>query len=295
MSTFRVIGSVHDPDLYFTRHIITRIQKVDEKVKLLFEGVLELQFESILDELKKEKPGDLFRYSFCHICIRDGEVVGSLMDVVEIAITEFGIEDAEIANTMQFGKEAIAKTSEALRQNGRPAVFLELFKSSNNDREDEEYGKLVIELFDDICPKACENFMKLCTGEAGNTDGVTFNYRDCPLHRLVPDGWVQSGDIVDGSGSNSKSIFGEYFEDESFSIEFGERRGGIVGYSSPGPHNNGSQFFITLGPCEWMNCTKVGFGRLVQGYDILRKLNNAACKNQRPSPTIYIGSCGVMR
>lgn len=217
------------------------------------------------------------------------------MDLVDIAIKEFAIEDAEIANTMQFGKEAIAKTSEAIIRNGRPAVFIELLQPSASGREDEEYGKIVIELFDDICPKACENFIKLCTGAAGTVDGVVMNYKDCPLHRLVQNGWVQSGDVVDGSGMNSTSVFGGVFEDESFSVEFGEQRGGMVGYSNSGPHNNGSQFFITLGPCEWMNFTKVGFGRVIQGYDVLRKLNGAPLKNQRPNPSIYIGSCGLMK
>lgn len=217
------------------------------------------------------------------------------MDLVEIAIKEYGIEDAEIANTMQFAKEAISKTSEAIKLNGRPAVFFELLEESTNGREDEVYGKIVIELFEDICPKACSNFIKLCTGEGGVVDGVKLNYQNCPFHRLVQNGWIQSGDIVDGSGKNSKSVFGDCFEDESFSIEFSESRGGVVGYSNSGPHNNGSQFFITLGPCEWMNCTKVGFGRLIQGYDTLKKLNNAPCKNQRPSPSIYVGSCGLMR
>lgn len=295
MSSYSVFGSVHDPDLYFCRHISERIQKVDSNVTLSFVGVLELEFQTKLDELKKQQPGDLFDYSFCHICMRDGKVVGSLMDLVDIAIKEYGIEDAEIANTMLFGKEAIVKTSEALQLSGRPAAFLELFEASTNAREDEVYGKLVIELFDDICPKACENFMKLCTGETGLADGVNLNYQNCPFHRLVTDGWIQSGDIVDGSGKNSKSVFGDFFEDESFSVEFGASRGGIVGYSNSGPHSNGSQFFITLGPCEWMNCTKVGFGRLVQGYDVLKKLNSAPSKNQRPSPKVYIGSCGLMK
>lgn len=312
MSTFRIVGSVHDPDSYFTRHIVNvsvclfsclycshiyclqRIKKVDANVTLSFEGVLELEFQEFIDDLKKEKSGDLLDYSFCHICLRDDKIIGSLMDVVEIAITEFGIEDAEIANTMQFAKEAIVKTSDALKRNGRPAVYLELYQYSTTGREDELFGKLVVELFEDICPKACSNFMKLCTGEAGQADGVALNYANCPLHRLVPGGWVQGGDVVDGSGKHSTSVFGEPFEDESFSVQFGERRGGIVGYSSSGPHSNGSQFFVTLGPCEWMDCTKVGFGRLVQGYDILKKLNSAPSKNQRPSPAIFIGACGVM-
>ena len=261
-----------------------------------FEGMLELEFQSKLEKLKLERPGDLHDYSYCHICLRDDKIIGSLMDLVEIAITEFGIEDAEIANTMQFAKEAEAKTSELLKQNGRPAVFLELYETSKKaNREDELFGKLVIELFDNICPKACSNFVRFCTGEAENVDGTRLSYKDCPVHRLVPNGWVQSGDVVDGSGSNSKSAFGDLFEDESFSVEFGENRGGIVGYANTGPHSNGSQFFITLGPCEWMNCKKVGFGRLVQGYDILKKLNTVSCKNQRPLPCIYIGACGVMK
>lgn len=295
MSCYRVFGSVHDPDLYFSRHIVERIRKVDESVTLSFEGVLELDFQVELDNLKTHQPGDLHNYSFCHIVLRDDKVVGSLMDLVDIAIKEYGIEDAEIANTMLFQKEAIVQTSDALKSNGRPAVFLELFETSSTGREDEVFGKVVIELFDDICPRACANFQQLCTGEAGVVEGVTLNLQNCPLHRLVQDGWVQSGDIVDGSGKHSKSVFGDFIEDESFSVEFGERRGGMVGYSNAGPHSNGSQFFITLGPCDWMNCTKVGFGRLVQGYDTLKKINNAPTKNQRPTPRIYIGSCGLMK
>lgn len=294
MVTYRIVGSVHDPDLYFCRHLANRIKKIED-IEICVEGVLELKFRQFLDELRKDQPADLFSYEHCHIVLRDGKIIGSLMDFVEVAINDFGIEDAEIANTMQFAKEAVVKTTEAIKLNGRPAVFLELLEQSTNNREDEVYGKLIIELFEDICPKACSNFIKLCTGEEGMADGVKLSYQDCPIHRLVPNGWFQSGDIVDGSGNNSKSVFGDFFEDESFSVEFGESRGGIVGFSNTGPHNNGSQFFITLGPCEWMNCTKVGFGRLVQGYDILKKLNDAPCKNQRPSPSIYVGSCGLIR
>lgn len=255
-----------------------------------------MEFQERLDGLKNVQPGDLFNYAHCHMCLRDGKVVGSLMDLVEIAIKEYGIEDAEIANTMMFEKEAVMQTSEALKRNGRPAVFLQLFEESNKSgREDEEFGKVVIELFDDICPRACANFVRLCTGESeGGAPGGP-SYLNSPLHRLVPGGWAQGGDVVDGSGKHSQSVFGDFIEDESFSVQFGERRGGMVGYSSPGPHSNGSQFFVTLGPCEWMDCTKVGFGRLVQGYDALRKLDGAPTKNQRPVPRIYIGACGLMK
>lgn len=116
---------------------------------------------------------------------------------------------------------------------------------------------------------------------------------NCPIHRLVQDGWLQCGDIVDGSGANSVSAMGtKYIEDESYSVKFDDEFGGIIGYVSSSPHSNGSQFFITLGPCNWMNNKFVGFGRVLQGYDALKRINKAICKNQRPTPSIVIGGCG---
>lgn len=218
------------------------------------------------------------------------------MELVDVAIRDYGIEDAEIANTMQFQREAKERSLDAIKATGHPTVYMEFFKTSQKEgEEDESFGKVVIELLDNICPEACDNFIKLCTGTCGSDGDVRLWYKDCPLHRLVANGWVQTGDIVDGSGSNSRSATGEFIRDESFSVEFNSNIGGIVGYSSSGPHGNGSQFFITLGTCEWMNCTKVGFGRVIEGYTTLFKLNKTSCRNQRPDPRIYIGDCGLVK
>lgn len=128
----------------------------------------------------------------------------------------------------------------------------------------------------------------MCSG-----DGKTESYLNCPVHRLVKDGWLQCGDVVDGSGANSKSALGvDRFEDECFSVDMGAAFGGIVGYANSGPHNNGSQFVITLGPCAWMNKQVEGFGRVVQGFDTLQRINRAPTKNERPTPGIIIGTCG---
>lgn len=114
--------------------------------------------------------------------------------------------------------------------------------------------------------------------------------------------WLQCGDILDGSGSNSivaqspknsdKSF--DFIPDECFSADFGFEFGGMVGLSNTGPHTNGSQFFITLGPCEWMNNQFVGIGRLVYGYKTLRLINEMKTNSmQRPESEIIIKSCGI--
>lgn len=248
-----------------------------------FEALLEIDFQRYLESLKEQFPGDLHSYLHRHIVLKDGKVVGGLMDLVELAIQEFGIDDAEIANTMQFEREAKERSLALILESGNPAVFFEIYQK--HDAEDIFLGKIVIELFEKICPLACENFIKLCIE----------SYRNCPIHRIVENGWLQSGDIVDGSGQHSQSSSGDPIPDESFSVEFGNKLGGIVGYVSSGPHSNGSQFFITLGACEWMNCTRVGFGRVIQGYDILNKLNHISVRNQRPNPKVYIAECGLIK
>lgn len=146
-----------------------------------------------------------------------------------------------------------------------------------------------------MCPLACENFLKLCTKT--NVPGVqtVFHYQGSPVHRIVRDGWLQGGDIVNGSGGNSVACLDRTgsVPDESFSVDFSCPLGGIVGFSNSGPHSNGSQFFITLGACGWMNSKYVGIGRVVQGYSVLRFLNSLPTNNQRPVANVVVGSCGV--
>ena len=81
--------------------------------------------------------------------------------------------------------------------------------------------------------------------------------------------------------------------DESFSLDFGLAVSGVVGYANSGPHSNGSQFFITLGACEWMNQKFVGFGRVIQGFSALRLLSSVKSSNQVPDKSIFISACGI--
>ena len=156
---------------------------------------------------------------------------------------------------------------------------------------------IIIYRFTDICPLACENFLKLCTGEVGvlaNTE-TKLCYLNCPIHRIVPGGWLQCGDIVDGSGSNSVAAIGDAnnkIRDENLSVDFSEKLGGVVGFSKSAVHSNGSQFFITLGPCPWMNNKFVGIGRVVRGFKTLRQISMEDTKNQKPVKNIFISSCG---
>uniref|UniRef100_A0AAZ3QRE2 Peptidyl-prolyl cis-trans isomerase n=1 Tax=Oncorhynchus tshawytscha TaxID=74940 RepID=A0AAZ3QRE2_ONCTS len=61
-------------------------------------------------------------------------------------------------------------------------------------------GRVVVELFSDVCPKTCENFRCLCTGEKGIGKGTQkpLHYKGCLFHRIVKDFMIQGGDFSEG-------------------------------------------------------------------------------------------------
>lgn len=292
MSTFTIFGASYDAELYFSHHVAKRIADKSPGTYIEFNVMLEIDYLNRMKALRVEKKGNFYSFRSNYCVMRDGLLLGTLDDLVEVAIKEFGIVDAEIANEAMFGRMSNEETVKAVRAAGHPVVYLEIYKEETDPGM---MGTLIIELFDDLCPETCQNFKLLCTGERirERKTEVDLSYRNCPIHRVVKGGWIQSGDIMDGSGTHSISASGEYFADECYSVDFGCELGGIVGCANKGPHTNGSQFFITLGPCQWMNNKKVGFGRVLQGYSVLKEIEESVLVNERPQPSIFINSSGM--
>ena len=126
-------------------------------------------------------------------------------------------------------------------------------------------GNIVIKLFADMAPKAVENFVGLV--KKGYYNGIIF-------HRVIKNFMIQGGD-PGGTGMGGESIWGGTFKDElSQDIKFD--RPGLLAMANAGPNTNGSQFFITTAPCPWLNMKHTIFGEVVQGYDVVEKIENCA-------------------
>nr|XP_057912658.1 spliceosome-associated protein CWC27 homolog [Doryrhamphus excisus] len=134
-------------------------------------------------------------------------------------------------------------------------------------------GDIDIELWAKETPTACRNFVQLCM--EGYYDGTKF-------HRVVPEFIVQGGDPT-GTGTGGESIYGRTFKDEFHSrLRFNRR--GLVAMANAGPHDNGSQFFFTLGRADELNNKHTIFGKVTGDtvYNMLRLAEVECDGDERP-------------
>lgn len=144
-------------------------------------------------------------------------------------------------------------------------------------------GTIRLKLFPDIAPKAVENFTKLI--QKGYYNGVIF-------HRVIPQFMLQGGDPT-GTGRGGESIWGRTFEDEGHpDVKFD--RPGLLAMANAGPSTNGSQFFITTAPTEWLHMKHTIFGEVIEGMDAVRAIEKTPTdRNDKPLTKQEITSATV--
>lgn len=152
-------------------------------------------------------------------------------------------------------------------------------------------GRVKIELFRDIVPRTAENFRQLCTGEFRVNNKPT-GFKGNAFHRVIKGFMIQGGDIVQGNGSGSISIYGDRFEDELLSTKHDTP--GLLSMANSGPNTNGCQFFITCAKCEWLDGKHVVFGRILDPDSMLvvRKIESVSVTNEAPKLRVEITECG---
>ncbi|KAL9124142.1 MAG: hypothetical protein Q9217_006504 [Psora testacea] len=171
-----------------------------------------------------------------------------------------------------------------------------LWRATNNEPvpTGEPLGRVKMELFTNVTPKTAENFRQFCIGESQNSQGKPQGYKGSKFHRVISNFMIQGGDFLNGDGTGSTSIYGtKAFADENFQLK--HDTAGLLSMANSGPNTNGCQFFITTVPTPFLNGKHVVFGKVIDGMDVVRKIENTRVKQEsKPVSDVVIAQCGEM-
>jgi peptidylprolyl isomerase len=144
-------------------------------------------------------------------------------------------------------------------------------------------------LYANHCPKTVENFKKICTGQ----NKAELTYKGNIFDQIISGYMAQGGNIVHHDNPGIKSIYYDTFKDENLNLAHYKR--GLISMANDGPDSNGSRFLITLVDTPWLNGHHCVFGELVQGEEVLEKIEGVGSRDGKPKEQIKIEDCGEVK
>lgn len=130
-----------------------------------------------------------------------------------------------------------------------PRVYLSVASAGN------KIGDLVFELYEDRQPAHADNFV-----------AASSHYVGKPIEK----GFVGLGMIAGRSDEDNNGAYGAWNADGDLSLRHHKR--GLLTTVSNGPSHNGNEFMVTYGSAEFLDGYQTVFGELVEGQDVLAKI-----------------------
>ena len=147
-----------------------------------------------------------------------------------------------------------------------------------------DMGTIKAELYPEIAPNTVNNFISLAN--KGFYNGLTF-------HRVIKDFMIQGGDPNgNGTGGPGYSIKGE-FGNNGFTNNLKHTEGVLSMARAGDPNSAGSQFFIMTKEVNDLDNKYAAFGKVIEGMDVVHKIESVKVNGDKPSQTIEIESIEV--
>lgn len=147
------------------------------------------------------------------------------------------------------------------------------------------YGTVIIELFPDVAPITVASFITLAN--SGYYDGLIF-------HRVIKNFMIQGGDKEGtGSGSAPYNIKGEF---SANGVENNIKHvPGVVSMARAKAYDTaGTQFFICVADCDWLDGQYAAFGKVLYGLDYVYEISKVSTNSKdRPLKDVVIESIRV--
>lgn len=143
---------------------------------------------------------------------------------------------------------------------------------------DTNKGQVLVDLYEQETPVTVNNFVTLARNHF--YDGTRF-------HRVI-EGFMAQGGDPNSTDEAKKATWGQGGPGYEFPDEIRSKltfnSGGILAMANSGPNTNGSQFFITFQPTDFLNGKYNLFGKVVKGDDVLAKLTRTMDQSNAEIP-----------
>jgi len=140
-------------------------------------------------------------------------------------------------------------------------------------------GAIKVQLKPDVAPMHVSSTIYLT--KLGFYDGL-------PFHRVITGFMAQGGDPL-GNGTGGPG----YDYDGEFSPSVKHDKPGMLSMANRGPGTDGSQFFLTFVPTPWLDGKHSIFGEVVEGQDVLKKLEAAGSQSGKTSEPLAIDKATI--
>ncbi|KFW82301.1 Peptidyl-prolyl cis-trans isomerase-like 6, partial [Phalacrocorax carbo] len=206
-----VVGLLRDPAFHVAKCVAEALKlKFPSKfADPVIQPLVEFAWHEYLQEKKKELRGEVWAYASSVMCFVGGQLLGNEKELLKWSYHEWDYRDFKPEALYQ----AIAEDFYTKYLKNRQASSTHVFVYLDIAIEEQPIGRLLFELFSDVCPRTCENFRALCSGGVKSPcNDRELTYKNSLFHRLVKNGWIQGGDIITGKGDGGESIYGPTFE-----------------------------------------------------------------------------------
>ena len=128
------------------------------------------------------------------------------------------------------------------------------------------FGEITAELYPEKAPATVENFLSLV--ESGFFTGLIF-------HRVINGFMIQGGGFDETfEQKDTKSIKGEFMANGFMQNDLRHTRGVLSMARTMAPNSASSQFFIMHRDAPHLDGQYAGFGKVVEGIDVVDKIAN---------------------
>jgi cyclophilin family peptidyl-prolyl cis-trans isomerase len=158
-------------------------------------------------------------------------------------------------------------------------------------------GDFTAKLLEKDTPESVRAFVGLAQGTRAWRDPKTGKMVNRPLFNNLVFYRVISGDMIQSGSPTGTPAWGCGFtiRDEYLpGLKF-DRSGKLAMANTGEPNSGGCQFFITLGPIRSWDGKYVIFGNVVQGIEVVEKINHAPAHGEVPINPVKLISVTIMR